>query len=48
MSEGKPLIKCPHCFTWLDEDSIGVVVFSQATVFHCPVCKKTISLEPKF
>jgi hypothetical protein len=40
-------IICPHCNSELDQKDIHLIMFKTASVLSCPVCKKTISLQPK-
>ena len=40
-------ITCPNCNFNIDIDDIGLVMFTTCTVFSCPICKKTIAIQPK-
>jgi Zn finger protein HypA/HybF involved in hydrogenase expression len=43
----KSEIICPNCNTKINIADIGLVMFESCTVFSCPVCKKTIAIQPK-
>ncbi len=38
---------CPNCNFKINIDDIGLVMFESCTVFSCPICKKTIAIQPK-
>ena len=40
-------ITCPNCNSKVDIEDVGMVMFESATIFSCPICKKTIALQPK-
>ncbi len=40
-------IVCPNCRAKITIDELGMVMFKSATVFSCPVCSKTIAVQPK-
>jgi uncharacterized protein YbaR (Trm112 family) len=40
-------IICPMCKAELWKEEIVTLMFPKATILSCPVCKKTISLQPK-
>ena len=40
--------QCPNCHFELTPDDVGVIIFEEATVYHCPICKKTMALMPRF
>ena len=40
--------ECPNCHFDLTPDDVGVIIFEEATVYHCPICKKTMALMPRF
>ena len=47
MAEADDKIICPMCKAELRREDIVTFMFPKATVLSCPVCKKTISLQPK-
>lgn len=47
MTEPDESIECPMCKAKLRKEDIVTHIFPKATVLSCPVCKKTISLQPK-
>ena len=40
-------VTCPNCNFTINVDDIGLVMFESCTVFSCPICKKTIAIQPK-
>ena len=40
-------VVCPNCNFKINVDEIGLVMFESCTVFSCPICKKTIAIQPK-
>ena len=40
-------IICPNCSAKIDIEELGLVMFKSCTVFSCPVCEKTIAIQPK-
>jgi ribosomal protein S27E len=40
-------IVCPNCRAKITIAELGMVMFKSATVFSCPVCSKTIAVQPK-
>jgi predicted RNA-binding Zn-ribbon protein involved in translation (DUF1610 family) len=40
-------VVCPNCNFKVNVDDIGLVMFESCTVFSCPICKKTIAIQPK-
>jgi hypothetical protein len=38
---------CPNCNAQVNIEDLGMVMFKACTVFSCPVCKKTIAIQPK-
>ena len=40
-------INCPNCNTDINLEELGLIMFKSCTVFSCPVCKKTIAIQPK-
>ncbi len=46
-SEEETII-CPNCNAELTEEMVGIFIFEKMTVYHCPVCKKTMALMPRF
>ena len=40
-------IKCPNCRSRIAIEDLGMVMFESCTVFSCPVCEKTIAIQPK-
>ena len=40
-------ITCPNCNAKVDLEDVGMVMFESATIFSCPICKKTIAIQPK-
>ena len=40
-------VTCPNCNAQVDIEELGMVMFESCTVFSCPVCKKTIAIQPK-
>ena len=41
------IIICPNCKAKITIEDLGMVMFESATVFSCPICEKTIALQPK-
>ena len=41
------IIKCPNCKAEISIEDLGMVMFESCTVFSCPVCSKTIAIQPK-
>lgn len=41
------IIKCPNCNSKIKIEELGLVMFKSCTVFSCPVCNKTIAVQPK-
>ena len=41
------LISCPNCKADISIEDLGMVMFESCTVFSCPVCSKTIAIQPK-
>ncbi|WP_455392316.1 hypothetical protein [[Eubacterium] cellulosolvens] len=44
---GQKLISCPNCKAEISIEDLGMVMFESCTVFSCPVCSKTIAIQPK-
>jgi hypothetical protein len=42
-----PEIICPNCRAKIDIEDLGMMMFESCTVFSCPICKKTIAIQPK-
>jgi len=40
-------IICPNCKAKIKIEELGLVMFKSCTVFSCPVCNKTIAVQPK-
>jgi ribosomal protein S27E len=40
-------ITCPNCRAKITIEDMGMVMFESCTVFSCPVCEKTIAIQPK-
>jgi ribosomal protein S27E len=40
-------IKCPNCKAEISIEDLGMMMFESCTVFSCPVCSKTIAIQPK-
>ena len=40
-------VTCPNCNFTINVEDIGLVMFESCTVFSCPICKKTIAIQPK-
>jgi DNA-directed RNA polymerase subunit RPC12/RpoP len=40
-------IKCPNCSAKIEIEDLGMVMFESCTVFSCPICSKTIAIQPK-
>ena len=40
-------ITCPNCNAEINIDELGLVMFKSCTIFSCPICKKTIAIQPK-
>ncbi len=41
------MIDCPNCNAKISIEDLGMVMFESCTVFSCPVCSKTIAIQPK-
>jgi hypothetical protein len=41
------IIKCPNCKAEISIEDLGMMMFESCTVFSCPVCTKTIAIQPK-
>lgn len=41
------IIECPNCNAKIKIEELGLVMFKSCTVFSCPVCNKTIAVQPK-
>lgn len=44
---GQNIISCPNCKAEISIEDLGMVMFESCTVFSCPVCSKTIAIQPK-
>lgn len=42
-----PIIECPNCNAKIDIEDLGMMMFESCTVFSCPICTKTIAIQPK-
>ena len=40
-------ITCPNCRAKITIEDLGMIMFESCTVFSCPVCEKTIAIQPK-